>query len=54
MEGMSSYGFPNAQHQIAGLKMRKPTPQAKVPISLVALWILELLVTRIHNCSDTD
>jgi hypothetical protein len=43
MEGMSSYGFPKAQHQIVGLKTRNPTPQSKTPISLVALWILDLL-----------
>jgi hypothetical protein len=43
MEGMSSYGFPMAQHQIAELKTRKPTPQAKAPICLVALWILDLI-----------
>jgi hypothetical protein len=43
MEGMPSFGFPMVQHQIAGLKTRKPTPQAKAPISLVALWILDLL-----------
>jgi hypothetical protein len=49
-EGISSYGFPRAQLQIAGLKTRKPKSQAKAPLSSSHPMDSRLVrATRIHN-----
>jgi hypothetical protein len=49
-EGISSYVFPRAQLQIAGLKMRKPKSQAKAPLSSSHPMHSRLVrATRIHN-----
>jgi hypothetical protein len=49
-KGISSYGFPRAQLQIAGLKTRKPRSQAKAPLSSSHPMDSRLVrATRIHN-----